>query len=162
MQTTLTVHCVGAAGIQKCKEAFLVNGRSLVVCSRSLPEKMVSEGWVLTGSHSISPTPPLWQTTMRLRLYMNRGVVLNRPILLRSRIALSSSTLSTSNRFAVGTADQCSSYKTQYTVFKPADNQTVQAAPILSLEPQAQVYWYHDIYVNPAALISDIPCDSLT
>lgn len=31
MQTTETIHCVGAAGIQKCKEAFLVNGRELVV-----------------------------------------------------------------------------------------------------------------------------------
>ena len=31
MQTTETIHCVGAAAIQKCKEAFLVNGRELVV-----------------------------------------------------------------------------------------------------------------------------------
>lgn len=31
MQTTLTIHCVGAARIQKCKNAFLVNGRQLVV-----------------------------------------------------------------------------------------------------------------------------------
>lgn len=31
MQTTLTIHCVGAAAIQKCKEGFLVNDRSIVV-----------------------------------------------------------------------------------------------------------------------------------
>lgn len=31
MQTTLTIHCVGATNIQKCKESFLVNGRQLVV-----------------------------------------------------------------------------------------------------------------------------------
>lgn len=31
MQTTLTIHCVGAANIQKCKESFLVNNRSIVV-----------------------------------------------------------------------------------------------------------------------------------
>lgn len=31
MQTTLTIHCVGATAIQKCKESFLVNGRSIVV-----------------------------------------------------------------------------------------------------------------------------------
>lgn len=36
MQTTETIHCVGAAGIQKCKEAFLVNGRELVVRSHCL------------------------------------------------------------------------------------------------------------------------------
>ncbi|KAK2609425.1 hypothetical protein N8I77_002922 [Diaporthe amygdali] len=30
MQTTESIHCVGAAGIQKCKDAFLVNGRELV------------------------------------------------------------------------------------------------------------------------------------
>lgn len=30
-QTTLTIRCVGAAEIQKCKEQFLVNGRQLVV-----------------------------------------------------------------------------------------------------------------------------------
>lgn len=53
------------------------------------------------------------------------------------------------------------SYKTQYTVLKAADSQTVDALPNLATEPQAQVYWYHDIYVNPSALVSDIPCDSL-
>lgn len=31
MQTTLTIHCVGANGIQKCKEGFLANGRDIVV-----------------------------------------------------------------------------------------------------------------------------------
>lgn len=31
MQTTLTIHCVGASAIQKCKESFLVNDRSIVV-----------------------------------------------------------------------------------------------------------------------------------
>lgn len=36
MQTTETIHCVGAAGIQKCKEAFLVNGRELVVSLNDL------------------------------------------------------------------------------------------------------------------------------
>ncbi|KAK4621533.1 hypothetical protein CLAFUW4_06963 [Fulvia fulva] len=30
MQTTLTIHCVGANGIQKCKEGFLANGRDIV------------------------------------------------------------------------------------------------------------------------------------
>lgn len=52
------------------------------------------------------------------------------------------------------------SYKTQYTILKTED-QRVEASPNLSLTPQGQVYWYHDTYVNPAALISDIPCDSL-
>lgn len=33
MQTTLTIHCAGAENIQKCKSAFLVNGRELVVSS---------------------------------------------------------------------------------------------------------------------------------
>lgn len=36
MQTTLTIHCVGAESIQKCKESFLVNGRQLVVSSSQL------------------------------------------------------------------------------------------------------------------------------
>lgn len=31
MQTTESIHCVGAVGIQNCKNAFLVNGRELVV-----------------------------------------------------------------------------------------------------------------------------------
>lgn len=31
MQTTLTIHCVGAARIQACKDGFLVNGREIVV-----------------------------------------------------------------------------------------------------------------------------------
>ena len=31
MQTTLTIHCVGAQRIQECKEQFLVNGREIVV-----------------------------------------------------------------------------------------------------------------------------------
>lgn len=52
------------------------------------------------------------------------------------------------------------SYRTEYTILKT--NQSVDALPNLTPEPQQQVYWYHDIYVNPAALISDIPCDSLT
>ncbi|POS80976.1 hypothetical protein DHEL01_v200649 [Diaporthe helianthi] len=30
MQTTESIHCVGAAGIERCKQAFLVNGRELV------------------------------------------------------------------------------------------------------------------------------------
>lgn len=51
------------------------------------------------------------------------------------------------------------SYKTQYTVLKT--DQRVEAPPNLSLQPEGQVYWYHDTYVNPAALITDIPCDSL-
>ncbi len=33
MQTTLTLHCVGAARIQACKEYFLADGRQLVVSS---------------------------------------------------------------------------------------------------------------------------------
>lgn len=37
---------------------------------------------------------------------------------------------------------------------------TVDAAPNLATTPQQQLYWYHDVEVNPAALISDIPCDS--
>ena len=36
MQTTLTIHCVGAAGIQRCKDGFLVGGRQLVVCFSAL------------------------------------------------------------------------------------------------------------------------------
>lgn len=31
MQTTLTLHCVGAARIQGCKDYFLADGRQLVV-----------------------------------------------------------------------------------------------------------------------------------
>lgn len=33
MQTTLTLHCVGAARIQGCKNFFLSDGRQLVVSS---------------------------------------------------------------------------------------------------------------------------------
>lgn len=41
-QTTLTIKCVGAAEIQKCKESFLVNGRQLVVSlSLSLLENCI-------------------------------------------------------------------------------------------------------------------------
>lgn len=50
------------------------------------------------------------------------------------------------------------SYTTRYTVLKT--DKTTDAAPNLSTTPQAQVYWYHDVVVSPAALISDIPCDS--
>lgn len=48
MQTTLSIHCVGAASIQKCKEAFLVNGRSLVVSS----------------SAPLQPCTPLWAVAL--------------------------------------------------------------------------------------------------
>jgi hypothetical protein len=51
-----------------------------------------------------------------------------------------------------------SSYQTQYTVLKT--NQSVDALPNLTPEPQQQVYWYHDLVVSPFAVISDIPCDS--
>lgn len=50
------------------------------------------------------------------------------------------------------------SYQTQYTVLKT--NQSVDALPNLTPEPQQQVYWYHDLVVSPFAVISDIPCDS--
>ena len=53
---------------------------------------------------------------------------------------------------------QFRSYKTQYNILKT--DQREEAVPNLSLEPQQQVYWYHDYFVNPTTVPSDIPCDS--
>ncbi|KAJ4394038.1 hypothetical protein N0V93_003255 [Gnomoniopsis smithogilvyi] len=119
MQTTLTIHCVGATGIQKCKEAFLVNGRELVHFPNTT---FVAEN---------NATATVYESWGRMEQTYPAPI------------------------------SNCSQlyYKTQYTVLKT--NQSVEALPNLATEPQAQVYWYHDVYVNPAALISDIPCDSL-
>ncbi|KAL2071332.1 hypothetical protein VTL71DRAFT_12567 [Oculimacula yallundae] len=50
-------------------------------------------------------------------------------------------------------------YKTRYTILKT--DKRVEAAPNLSLKPEAQVYSYHDYFVNPTIVPSNIPCDSL-
>ncbi|GKT89297.1 hypothetical protein Ct61P_07147 [Colletotrichum tofieldiae] len=62
------------------------------------------------------------------------------------------------NDFKTGNCSQIY-YKTQYTVLKT--NQSIDAAPNLSTTPEQQVYWYHDYFVNPTGVPSNIPCDSL-
>ncbi|CZT16157.1 uncharacterized protein RCC_01998 [Ramularia collo-cygni] len=119
MQTTLTIHCAGAAAIQKCKESFLVNGRVLV--------HFPNTTFIADNNYTAT-------------VYESHGRI---------------------EQTYPAPISNCSQlyYKTQYTVFKT--DQRIEAPPNLSLKPEAQVYWYHDVYVNPAALISDIPCDSL-
>ncbi|KAK2625048.1 hypothetical protein QTJ16_005417 [Diplocarpon rosae] len=116
MQTTLTLHCVGAAGIQTCKDNFLSDGRNLVHFPNTT---FVAEN---------NATATVYESHGRIENSYNDG--------------------------------SCSQiyYKTQYTVLKT--DERVEAAPNLSLEPEGQVYWYHDYYVDPIKVPSDIPCDS--
>ncbi|PSN68593.1 hypothetical protein BS50DRAFT_548872 [Corynespora cassiicola Philippines] len=125
MQTTLTIHCVGAAGIQRCKDGFLVGGRQLVHFPNT------------TSIADNNATATVYDSWGRMESTYTGGVVNGEVI------------------------NNCSQiyYKTQYTVFKT--DQREDAAPNLSLTPQAQVYWYHDYEVTPPRMISDIPCDSL-
>ncbi|GIZ36599.1 hypothetical protein CKM354_000006900 [Cercospora kikuchii] len=120
MQTTLTIHCVGAARIQACKEGFLVNGREIVHFPNTT---FVAEN---------NNTATVYESHGRIEMTYPEP------------------------------AGNCSQqyYKTQYTILKKETEQTVEALPNLSLKPEAQVYWYHDVYVNPATLVTDIPCDS--
>ncbi|PVH98871.1 hypothetical protein DM02DRAFT_530266 [Periconia macrospinosa] len=61
------------------------------------------------------------------------------------------------NTFVEGNCSQIY-YKTRYTVLKTTEG--IDQAPNLTPKPQAQVYWYHDYYINPINVPSDIPCDS--
>ncbi|KAF2763784.1 hypothetical protein EJ03DRAFT_332444 [Teratosphaeria nubilosa] len=118
MQTTLTIHCVGAAAIQRCKESFLANGREIVHFPNVTFTKENNSSATVYESHGriemTYPKPP----------------------------------------------GNCSEqyYITRYTILKV--DQSVEALPNLSTSPQGQVYWYHDIYVEPAALYTRIPCKS--
>ncbi|CZT45835.1 uncharacterized protein RSE6_06190 [Rhynchosporium secalis] len=117
MQTTLSIHCVGAAGIQACKSGFLRDGRRLV----HFPN--------ITFVANNNATATVYEAHGRIETTLKQG--------------------------------NCSQiyYKTQYTVLKT--DKRVEALPNLSLKPERQVYWYHDYYVNPTNVPSDIPCDSL-
>ncbi|KAH6721926.1 hypothetical protein DL95DRAFT_382665 [Leptodontidium sp. 2 PMI_412] len=117
MQTTLTLHCVGAARIQGCKNFFLSDGRQLVHFPNT----------TFVANNNATATT-----------YESHGRI--------------------ENTYVGGNCSQIY-YKTQYTILKT--NQTEEAAPNLSLIPEAQVYWYHDYFVNPTTVPSDIPCDSL-
>ncbi|KAF7195092.1 hypothetical protein HII31_03560 [Pseudocercospora fuligena] len=120
MQTTLTIHCVGAARIQACKEQFLVNGREIV--------HFPNTTFIATNNATAT-------------VYESHG-----------RIEMT---------FPETSYGNCSQqyYKTQYTILKT--EKTEEALPNLSLKPEGQVYWYHDVYVEPAALVTSIPCSSL-
>ncbi|KAH9825646.1 hypothetical protein Tdes44962_MAKER00576 [Teratosphaeria destructans] len=118
MQTTLTIHCVGAAAIQRCKEAFLANGREIV----HFPN--------VTFVKENNATATVYESYGRIEMTYPEP------------------------------PGNCSEqyYVTRYTVLK--EDKTVQALPNLSTSPQGQVYWYHDIYVQPAKLYTGIPCKS--
>ncbi|KAF9873879.1 hypothetical protein CkaCkLH20_08613 [Colletotrichum karsti] len=118
MQTTLSIHCVGAEAITKCKQRFLPTD----------------------GSMSLTHFPNttfVAENNATATVYEAHGRI--------------------ENNFKVGNCSQIY-YKTQYTVLKT--NQSVDAAPNLSTKAEQQVYWYHDYFVNPTGVPSDIPCDS--
>ncbi|KAJ5032810.1 uncharacterized protein L3040_009402 [Drepanopeziza brunnea f. sp. 'multigermtubi'] len=117
MQTTLTLHCVGASGIQACKDYFLQDGRQLVHWPNT------------TFVVDNNATATVYEAHGRIE-----------------------------NTYVDGNCSQIY-YKTQYTVLKT--DQRVDAPPNLSLKPEGQVYWYHDYYMSPTTVPSDIPCDSL-
>ncbi|CAL3967421.1 unnamed protein product [Diplocarpon coronariae] len=116
MQTTLSLHCVGAEAIQKCKTQFLSDGRTLV----HFPNNTF-----------------IAQNNATATVYESQGRI--------------------ENSYKNGNCSQIY-YKTQYTVLKT--DKRIEAAPNLTPKPQGQVYWYHDYYVNPTTVPSDIPCES--
>ncbi|ORY61494.1 uncharacterized protein BCR38DRAFT_459361 [Pseudomassariella vexata] len=118
LQTTLSLHCVGAAGIQKCKDGFLADGRQLVHWPN------------ITFIAGNNETATVYEAQGRIK-----------------------------NTYIGGNCSQIY-YKTQYTVLKTEKG--VDAAPNLNTTAQQQVYWYHDYYINPTTVPSNIPCDSRT
>ncbi|GKT40479.1 uncharacterized protein ColSpa_00660 [Colletotrichum spaethianum] len=119
MQTTLSIHCVGAEAITRCKQRFLP----------------------IDGNMSLTHFPNttfVVDNNATATVYEAHGRI--------------------ENNFKTGNCSQIY-YKTQYTILKT--NQSVDAAPNLSTIPEQQVYWYHDYFVSPIGVPSDIPCDSL-
>ncbi|CCF41324.1 hypothetical protein CH063_11640 [Colletotrichum higginsianum] len=119
MQTTLSIHCVGAEAITRCKQRFLPTDGSM------------------TLTH-FPNTTFIADNNATATVYEAHGRI--------------------ENNFKAGNCSQIY-YKTQYTVLKTV--KSVDAAPNLSTTPEKQVYWYHDYFVNPTGVPSDIPCDSL-
>ncbi|KAK1579620.1 uncharacterized protein LY79DRAFT_563808 [Colletotrichum navitas] len=119
MQTTLSVHCIGADAITKCKRIFLPYDGSMTLTHFPNVTYVVDNNATAT-------------------VYEAHGRI--------------------ENNFRAGNCSQIY-YKTQYTVLKT--NQSVDAAPNLSTKPEHQLYWYHDYFVNPTDVPSNIPCDSL-
>ncbi|PSN61501.1 hypothetical protein BS50DRAFT_651725 [Corynespora cassiicola Philippines] len=118
MQTTLSIHCVGAAAITKCKQGFLPTD----------------------GSKSLIHFPTtvtIFDNNATATVYDSEGRI--------------------ENTFVGGNCSQIN-YKTRYTVLKTT--QGVDQVPNLTPKPQGQVYWYHDYFVNPTNVPSNIPCDS--
>ncbi|TDZ29778.1 hypothetical protein C8035_v004212 [Colletotrichum spinosum] len=122
MQTTLSIHCVGAEAITRCKQRFLPTDGSMS----------------LTASLHFPNTTFIADNNATATVYEAHGRI--------------------ENNFKAGNCSQIY-YKTQYTVLKTV--QSIDAPPNLSTKPEQQVYWYHDYFVNPTGVPSDIPCDSL-
>lgn len=91
-QTTVTLDCQGADSIQKCKEAFLKNGRSLVVRD-DLPTHPSTPAGVSTDFYSIFRTQLLWPKITKQQRFTKHGAAWNRRSLLLFLTALSSSML---------------------------------------------------------------------
>ncbi|KAM0272165.1 hypothetical protein ACHAQH_008842 [Verticillium albo-atrum] len=119
MQTTLSIHCVGASAITACKQRFLpIDGR-------------------MSLTH-FPNTTFVADNNATATVYESHGRI--------------------ENDFVAGNCSQIY-YKTQYTVLKT--RQSIDAPPNLSIIPQQQVYWYHDYFVNPTGVPSNIPCDKI-
>ncbi|TKW48925.1 hypothetical protein CTA1_7185 [Colletotrichum tanaceti] len=120
MQTTLSIHCVGADAITRCKQGFLPTDGSM------------------TLTH-FPNTTFVADNNATATVYESHGRI--------------------ENDFKTGNCSQIY-YKTQYTVLKTVES--VEAPPNLSTDAEQQVYWYHDYFVNPTNVPSNIPCDSLS
>ncbi|CAE7028420.1 hypothetical protein P3342_006211 [Pyrenophora teres f. teres] len=118
MQTTLSIHCVGAAAITKCKNGFLPTDGS---------KKLIHFPTIVS----------IFDNNATATVYDSEGRI--------------------ENTFVGGNCSQIQ-YKTRYTVLKTTRGEN--EPPNLTPKPQGQVYWYHDYYVNPTNVPSNIPCDS--